>query len=181
MYKLYFKLFNIKIKQLKEINLYTNIIISLKEYFYLLNIFNNNWISSCTFTFNKKSEEIYKSQKCEEKKNQIKFFVPGCLEESLLSPEEQVLRKKIDDKNIYKNDEVYWYLKYIFKIKYSCVDNDRKKRNESLPKFLANNILSYIHFQKYVKISHILEQKESNEQNYYIIIYNYFLFYCLIE
>ena len=166
MYKLFFKLFNIKIKQLKEINLYTNIIISLKEYFYLLNIFNNNWISSCTFTFNKKSEEIYKSQKCEEKKNQIKFFVPGCLEESLLSPEEQVLRKKIDDKNIYKNDEVYWYLKYIFKIKYSCVDNDRKKRNESLPKFLANNILSYIHFQKYVKISHILEQKESNEQNY---------------
>ena len=75
MYKLFFKLFNIKIKQLKEINLYTNIIISLKEYFYLLNIFNNNWISSCTFTFNKKSEEIYKSQKCEEKKNKIKFFV----------------------------------------------------------------------------------------------------------
>ena len=166
MYKLLFKLFNIKIKQLKEINLYTNIIISLKEYFYLLNIFNNNWISSCTFTFNKKSEEIYKSPKCKEKKSKIKFFVPGCLEESLLSPEEQVLRKKIDDKNIYKNDEVYWYLKYIFKIKYSCVDNNRKKRNESLPKFLANNILSYIHFQKYVKISHTLEQKESNEQNY---------------
>ena len=166
MYKLFFKLFNIKIKQLKEINLYTNIIISLKEYFYLLNIFNNNWISSCTFTFNKKSEEIYKSPKCKEKKSKIKFFVPGCLEESLLSPEEQVLRKKIDDKNIYKNDEVYWYLKYIFKIKYSCVDNNRKKRNESLPKFLANNILSYIHFQKYVKISHTLEQKESNEQNY---------------
>ena len=166
MYKLFFKLFNIKIKQLKEINLYTNIIISLKEYFYLLNIFHNNWISSCTFTFNKKSEEIYKSSKCEEKKNKIKFFVPGCLEESLLSPDEQVIKKKIDDKNIYKNDEVYWYLKYIFKIKYSCVDNNRKQRNESLSKFLANNILSYIHFQKYVKISHILEQKESKEEYY---------------
>ena len=165
MFKLFFTLFNIKIKQLKELNLYTNIIVSLKEYFYLLNIFNNNWISSCTFTFNKKSEEIYTLACCEEKKNQIKYYVPGCLEGKLLSPDEQVLKKKIDkEKNINKNDEIYWYLKYIFKIKYPCTDNISKKRNESLPKFLANNILSYIHFQKNIKLSHVLEEKESNNE-----------------
>ena len=140
LYKLFFNLFNIKIKQLKELNLYTNIIISLKEYLYLLNIFNNNWISSCTFTFNKKSEEIYTSACCEEKKNQIKYYVPGCLEDDLLSPDEQVSRKKIDkEKIINKNDEIYWYLKYLLKVKYNCFDNNRKKRNESLPKFLTNN------------------------------------------
>ena len=42
-YSLLFQIFNIKITNLLELNIYTNIIINKdKEYFYLLNIFNNN-------------------------------------------------------------------------------------------------------------------------------------------
>ena len=158
-YGLLFTLFNIKIKQLKELSLFTNIVIKhIKEYLYLLNIFNNNWISFCTFTLNPKSENIYKMEQCKNDKNKIKYFVPNCLENELLSPQELVLKKKIDgEKNCNKNDDAFWYLKYMFKIKFFCTDNNK---NESLSKFLANNILSYIHFQKNIIIKHKLEKKE---------------------
>ena len=163
-YKLLFILFNIKIKQLKELNLITNIIINyVKEYLYLLNIFNNNWISSCTLTLNPKSENIYKLELCKEEKNKIEYLVPGCLENELFSPENMVLKKKIDgDKIIKNNDEVFWYLKYKFQKNFNCIDNHKKKRNESLSKFLTNNVLSYIHFQKKIKLYHTLEEKDNN-------------------
>ena len=163
-YRLLFKLFNIKIKQLKELNVITNIIINhVKEYLYLLNIFNNNWISSCTLTLNPKCEDIYKLKQCKEERNKIKYLVPGCLEEELFSPEDNILKKKINNDKIPKNnDETFWYLKYMFQIKFSCVDNHKKKRNESPSKFLTNNILSYIHFQKKLKLNHKLQQKDNN-------------------
>ena len=163
-YRLLFKLFNIKIKQLKELNVITNIIINhVKEYLYLLNIFNNNWISSCTLTLNPKCEDIYKLEQCKEERNKIKYLVPGCLEEELFSPEDNILKKKINNDKIPKNnDETFWYLKYMFQIKFSCVDNHKKKRNESLSKFLTNNVLSYIHFQKKLKLNHKLQKKDND-------------------
>ena len=51
----------------------------------------------------------------------------------------------------------------MFKIRYSCIDNGKKKRNESLSKFLTNNILSYIHLQKNITIYHNLDEKNSYE------------------
>ena len=164
-YNLLFILFNIKIKQLKQLNLYTNIILNhIKEYLYLLNIFNNNWISICTLTLNQKSQNIYQMEKCEEERKKIKYLVPAILENDLFSSEDMVLKKKINkDIIINKNDDVYWYLKYMFKIRYSCIDNGKKKRNESLSKFLTNNILSYIHLQKNITIYHNLDEKNSYE------------------
>ena len=160
LYKILFKIFNIKIKKLKELNIYSNIIINhIKEYLYLLKIFNNNWISSCTLTLNSKSEEIYKLDECLKEKNKIKYLVPDCLENELFSPEDMVLRKKINkDKIISKNDDAFWFLKYIFLIKYRCVDDDKKYKDESLSKKLTNNILSYIHFQKNIKINHNIKE-----------------------
>ena len=165
LYKILFKIFNVKIKKLKELNIYSNIILNyIKEYIYLLKIFNNNWISSCTLTLNSKSEEIYKLKECQEEKNKIKYLVPDCLENELLWPDDIVLRKKIDkDKIVTKNDEAFWLLKYIFQIRYRCVDFDEKNKDESLSKILTNNILSYIHFQKKVKINHNIKEKDSNE------------------
>ena len=165
MYNLLFKIFNIKIKQLKELNIYSNIIINhIKEYLYLLNIFNNNWISSCTLTLNKKSKEIYELKQCIDEKNKLKYFVPDCLEGQLFTPEDCILRRKINnDQIINKNDDLFWYLKYMFKIRYSCIDNDKTIRNESLAKFLTNNILSYIHFQKNINIKHNLEEKDCKD------------------
>ncbi len=51
----------------------------------------------------------------------------------------------------------------MFKIRYSCIDNDKTIRNESLAKFLTNNILSYIHFQKNINIKHNLEEKDCQD------------------
>jgi hypothetical protein len=161
-YSILYKIFNIKIKRLKQVNIYSNIIINhSKEYIYLLNIFNNNWISSCTLTLNSKSENIYNASSCLIEKNKIKYLVPASLENELLSPQDMILRKKINnDKTDNKNDDAFWYLKYIFKIRYSCIDNNKKNRIESLSKFLANNILSYIHFQKSIIINHNIDLKE---------------------
>ena len=53
-----------------------------------------------------------------------------------------------------KNDEVFWILKYIFKIRYSCIGS--VNRTESLAKYLTNNILSYNHFMKNMDIQHYI-------------------------
>ena len=103
-------------------------------------------------------------EKCEEERKKIKYLVPAILENDLFSSEDMVLKKKINkDIIINKNDDVYWYLKYMFKIRYSCIDNGKKKRNESLSKFLTNNILSYIHLQKNITIYHNLDEENSYE------------------
>ena len=161
-YNLLHKIYNIKISKLIELNIYSNIIINdTKEYLNLLRLFKNNWISSCILTLNEKSKKIYELKECVDEKNKIKYFVPDNLENQLLDPDDKQLRNKINNnKIITKSDNVYWYLKYIFKIRYSCVDNDKKNREESLAKFLTNNILSYIHFQKNINISHNLKDNK---------------------
>ena len=160
LYKILFKIFNVKIKKLKELNIISNIIINyIKEYIYLLKIFKNNWISSCTLTLNSKSEEIYKLEECQKEKNKLKYFVPDCLENELLMGDDKILRKNInEDKIVTKNDDAFWLLKYIFQIRYRCVDDDEKNKDESLSKILTNNILSYIHFQKKVTIYHKIKK-----------------------
>ena len=160
-YNLLFKIFNIKIKQLLELNIYSNIKInSTKEYLSLLKIFKNNWISSCILTLNEKSKQIYEVKECVDEKNKIKYLVPSCLESQLLIAESKNLKKKDNEKIINTSDDAYWYLKYIFKVRYSCVDNGKKKREESLSKFLANNILSYIFFTKNINLQHNLKENK---------------------
>ena len=160
-YNLLYKIFNIKIKQLLELNIYSNIKInSTKEYLSLLKIFKNNWISSCILTLNEKSKQIYELKECVNEKEKIKYLVPSCLESQLLIAESKNLKKKDNDKIINTSDDAYWYLKYIFKVRYSCVDNGKKKREESLSKFLANNILSYIFFTKNINLQHNLKENK---------------------
>ena len=156
-YSLLFQIFNVKITNLLELNIYTNIILNEdKEYIYLLNIFNNNWISKSVFTLNKVSDNIINMKECLDKKNQIKFFVPYSAENECLSPEEKKKMVSIRKNNEIKNDEVYWILKYIFKIRYSC--NEMINRNESLSKFLTYNILSYNHFRRNMDIQHYINE-----------------------
>ena len=156
-YGLLFQIFNVKITNLMELNIYTNIIIHEdKEYLYLLNIFNNNWISKSIFTLNRVSDNILNMKECLDKKNKIKFFVPYSVENKILSPEEKKKMLSIRKNNEIKNDEIYWILKYIFKIRYSC--NEMHNRNESLSKFLTYNILSYIHFSIKMDIQHHLSE-----------------------
>ena len=165
-YNLLFKLFNIKISQLKEVNLYTNLIVkSEKIYIFLLNIFYYNWISLCTLTFNQISEKIILSQECESERKKIKYLIPGSLENELLSPEDKEIKKKIfNGQPFKKNDEVFWYLKYIFQIRYKCDEIKNKNINKSLSKFLINKILRYLHFEKNIRIEHNLVKNTSQEE-----------------
>ena len=154
LYNLLYKIYNIKIAHLLELNIYSNIIINTKDvYFYFLNIFNNNWIPKSIFILNEDSEEIINMKECIEKKMNIKCFIPFFGENELLSQAEKKIalnRRKPDE---VKNDEIYWILKYIFIIKYSC--NEIMVNNiESLSKRLTNLILSYIHFTKNMNIQH---------------------------
>jgi hypothetical protein len=164
-YNLLFKLFNIKISQLKEVNLFTNLIVkSEKTYIFLLNIFCYNWISLCTLTFNQNSEKIILSKECESERKKIKYLVPGSLENELLSPDDKELKKRIfNGQPFLKNDEVFWYLKYIFQIRYKCDEIKYKNKNKSLSKFLINKILRYLHFEKYIRIEHNLVKYTSQE------------------
>ena len=165
-YNLLFKLFNIKISQLKEVNLFTNLIVkSEKTYIFLLNIFCYNWISLCTLTFNQNSEKIILSKECESERKKIKYLVPGSLENELLSPDDKESKKKIfNGQPFLKNDEVFWYLKYIFQIRYKCDEIEYKNKNKSLSKYLINKILRYLHFEKYIRIEHNLVKDTSQEQ-----------------
>ena len=156
-FSLLFQIFNIKITNLLELNIYSNIIIRQDiEYFYLLNIFNNNWISKSVFTLNKISDEILNMKECQDRKNKIKFLVPFSVENECLSPGEKKKRLSIRKNDEIKNDEAFWILKYIFKIRYSC--NEIFNRNESLSKYLTYNILSYNHFSRNMDIHHHLNE-----------------------
>jgi len=66
---LFNELFSIKIKTLKELNVYSNINIDNKNNFY--NIFINNWIPNCTLTLNEKSELSWKKDEMNEKLRKI--------------------------------------------------------------------------------------------------------------
>ena len=147
------RIFSIKIKQLTELNIYTNISISIIEGENLLNIFKNNWISKCRLILNYNNDKDIRP--LDEGKNSIKYLVPRCLENKLLSNDELVIRNKIffikERNNIYEYDNddlIYWILVYYL---------NKKNINQSSKKDIVFNILKYIYFTKYVEIINILE------------------------
>ena len=87
------------------------------------------------------------------------------MENELLSPEDKEIKKKIfNGQPFKKNDEVFWYLKYIFQIRYKCDEIKNKNINKSLSKFLINKILRYLHFEKNIRIEHNLVKNTSQEE-----------------
>ena len=134
-------LFNIKLKNLKKLNLFTNIIIkNKKECSFLIRILKNNWIYSYTLILNKESQEYFKSFV---ENNNITFLVPHNLENELIGPE------KNNNKNISTNtdDIVYWYLQYMFNNRYYY-----RTRNFKAKKDCIYNILKYLYFVKKIKL-----------------------------
>ena len=147
------KLFNVKIKNLLSLNLYSNIIIDNEiDYDYLLQILNNNWISEYNIILNYKSEFMMAS--FSDDVTNIKFFVPHNLEKKLLDPDDIMalndnpIALEVDNNKDYY-DEAYWYLKYLFENVY--VD---KIKSEKRNKNMIMGILKYLYFLKTPKISH---------------------------
>ena len=158
---IFYKIFSIKIKQLTELNIYTNIYINKDSYIELTDIFKNNWISKCRLVLNPRSEiEINDSN--EGINNNIIYLVSRSLEDKLLSSDELVIRNKIffdkDKKNKIvndKDDNIFWLSKRLFYIK-------NKDKKPTLQKFIKQkdfifNILKYAYFTKKVEINYQLD------------------------
>ena len=151
------KLFNIKIKNLLALSLYSNIIIDNEiDYDYLLQILNNNWISEYNIILNYQSEFMMAS--FSDDTANIKFFVPHNLEKKLLDPDDIMalndnpIALEVDNNKDYY-DDAYWYLKYLFENVY--VD---KIKSEKRNKNMIMGILKYLYFLKKPKISHFSAQ-----------------------
>ena len=142
------ELFNIKLSNLLELNIYTNIIINESKYNYILDIIKDNWISSITITFNSISNNILNN--CKDLKNNIKFLVPPKLTK-------KIFNVKNNQEN---NDIIYWYLKYLFDYKYY-----NSSSNFVSKKLCINSILKYLYIEKNVKIKHSLDNDEENLDN----------------
>ena len=150
---IFYSLFSIKIKQLIELSVYTNIYISRDEYYDLIDIFKYNWISKYRLIFSPKSELDINDFK-EIEMNNIIHLVSHFLEDHLSAKNESSNRKKIiskSKKNIL-DDNLHWLINQIV-IK-------KMKKNS---KFIANrkkiifNILKYLYLTKKVVIIHQLE------------------------
>ena len=157
---MFYILFSIKLKNLYEINVYTNINMSKETYIDFIYIFRNNWISKYRVIFNPKSEIYFNNiEDIIEEENDITYLVSHSLEDKLLSSEELVIRDKIfinkDKKNIItqdKDDNIYWILWQLFHKK------DKKSNpNIVIRKNTIFNILKYLYFTKTVKIKNKLE------------------------
>ena len=147
------RLFGIKLKNFKVLNLYTNVLLNEKsEYKYIIKILRNNWISDYTITFNEKSKGLV--NKFYFYKDNIKFLVPHNLESELINVDENKGEKKLWT---FQDDIIFWYLKYLFDNRYFYVT----KRFNNNKKFIYN-ILKYIYFEKISKINHDFKEIKSN-------------------
>ena len=155
------KLFSIKIKSLISLSLYTNITIKDEiEYDYLLKILNNNWINEYSITLNSKSNQYFENFS-EDIKN-LYFFVPHSLEEKLLNPEDIYNYQENPaclelGKNLDKNDDAYWILKYLFENKYL-----NELSNDNTIKGYVKGILKYLYFQKKPNIKYYTDTSFKN-------------------
>ena len=133
---LFDELFSIKIKTLRELNVYSNVFIDYKNEFY--NIFYGNWIPDCTLTLNEKSELVWENKKMNKsrgkiidkpndknshnnKESKIMYLLRHELEDEFLTLNEKNERKK---KNFAKVDnDAAWYLRQII-MRYLKRDNN---------------------------------------------------------
>jgi hypothetical protein len=148
------ELFNIKLNNLLELNLYTNIIINEKDYKYLIDILKGNWISSLTIILNSKSNDILNKYKY--LRNSIQFFVPPKLTNKIVDK-----NLNINKNNKYNNDIIYWYLKYLFDFRYCNSSSDFTSK-----KLCINSILKYLYIENNIKIRHsLIDNEESYDKN----------------
>ena len=149
------KLFNIKIKTLLELGLFTNLIINSKaNYSYLIKILKYNWIQTYTIILNDESNKIIHINNNLEK--DISFFVPSNLENIVFK--ESFLKEKKREKNNQKkdqNDEIFWILKYLFICRYS-----HNKLSFFEVQNLSFTILQFLYLTSNVKLLHKIEEEE---------------------
>ena len=173
------ELFAIKLKKLKELNIYSNILIEKEENFY--KILKNNWIPSCRLILNEKSlgksngkDDIMGSEanlrnsnktiaNMKNKEKKIYYLLHHELEEEILNPNEKNLRKT---KKISTNEcDIAWYLNYLLFFRYKNSKNGENKIGYYNQKNITFNILKFLYFTKSAKITTKLEDNSTNKNN----------------
>ena len=129
------KLFNIYMKSLKSINLYTNFIITIKEFKDIINLLENNWIPSYRIIFNNQSNEIIKDNK--QLLNKIEYIMRIIYEKHY--NENKNDKKKINSDII---DDIVMYLKILFNKRFG------KSMDFLMKKKIISKILRYICISK---------------------------------
>jgi len=168
------ELFSIKIKKLKKLSIYSNILIENEDNYY--KIFKNNWIPCCCLIVNEKSFEKNKEKdnnigleanisnnnsnktivNVKNKEKKIYYLLHHELEEEILNTNEKNLRKI---KQLSTNEcDIAWYLKYLLIFRYSKKDKNGKNNIDYYAqKNIIFNILKYLYFTKSAKIITKLE------------------------
>ena len=137
------KLFNIKIRNLSNINLFTNFeIYNQKNFKEIISLLEDNWISSYMIIFNKNSYSVIN-----ENKNLIKDI-------QYIIPKYKILQNKNNDNAEDINEKILLYLNAIFNKKFGSkyLDFFTKKK-------LISKILKFIYISKETSISVELHNK----------------------
>ena len=138
------KLFNIKIRNLSNMNLFTNFeIYKQRDFKEIISLLEDNWISSYMIIFNKNSNSIIN-----ENKNLIKGI-------EYIIPKYKVIQNNNNDNAEDFNVKIQLYLKAIFNKKYGS-----KYLDFVTNKKLISKILKYIYISKETTISFKLQNKE---------------------
>ena len=138
------KLFNIKIRNLSSINLFTNIEIhNKKDFKEIISLLEDNWISSYILIFNKNSNKIINDNK-----NLIKDIL-------CIIPKNKTVKNMNNDNTEDISEKIQFYLKVIFNKKYGS-----KSFDFFTIKKLISTILKYIYKSKEASISFDIQKKE---------------------
>ena len=142
------KLFNIKIENLFELKLFTNLILKNKfDYLYLIKIIKNNWIASYVIILNKKCKDIL--SECNSLKKEIPFIASFSIQKKYFY---DVGKKSIKINKNNTSEEAFWILKYLLYCRYS-----NYSLNFMEIKKIIYSILKYIYLIQNIKLKHKFE------------------------
>ena len=141
------KLFNINLRNLLELKLFTNLIIDKKaNYLFLTKLLENNWIPSYIITLNEKSQKTVDFFHVFGRKK-IKHLVSESIQNIVFKESFHFLTKKND----FHANQIYWILKYIFLRKHK---NNSKYLGNNEIQYLTFTILKYLFLSRNIKLEH---------------------------
>lgn len=141
------KLFNINLRNLLELKLFTNLIIDKKaNYLFLTKLLENNWIPSYIITLNEKSQKTVDFFHVFGRKK-IKHLVSESIQNIVFKESFHFLTKKND----FHANQIYWILKYIFLRKHK---NNHKYLGNNEIQYLTFTILKYLFLSRNIKLEH---------------------------
>ena len=155
--KIFQKLFNINLRNLLELNLFTNLIIDKKSnYLFLTKLLQNNWIPSYFISLNKKSKKVVDNFSILGERKKIYFLVSESIQNIVFKESGDFITRK----NNFRSNDIYWILKYIF---------INKHKNNSIYlgyfeiQYLIFSILKYLFLTSYIKLKHEIGLEEAKK------------------